>query len=61
MCCRRCAANRWDQASASIRVACGGADACVALATAQLSDLLSYLQACPEPSTRQGKDVTLSA
>jgi len=50
-----------EQASGAIRLYYGGADACVALATAQLSDLLCYLQACPEPSTRQGKDVTLSA
>jgi predicted GH43/DUF377 family glycosyl hydrolase len=50
-----------DEASGAIRIYYGGADACVALATAQLSDLLSYLHACPQPSPRQGRDVTLSA
>ena len=30
----------------------------VCLATAQLSDLLSYLQGCPAPSRPQGKEVT---
>lgn len=49
-----------DRASGAIRLYYGGADTCVALATAQISDLLSYLQACPMPST-QRKDVTLSA
>ena len=49
-----------DQASGAIRVYYGGADACVALATAQLADLLSHLHECPVPSTqRQG--VTFSA
>jgi len=54
-----------DPGTGAIRLYDGGADACVALATAQLSDLRSYLRsylhACPEPSSRQGKDVTLSA
>ena len=35
--------------SGTIRIYYGGADTCLALATAQLSDLLDYLRNCPEP------------
>jgi len=36
-----------DKASGTIRLYYGGADTCVALATAKLSDLLGYLRKCP--------------
>ena len=38
-----------DQDAGIIRMYYGGADSCLALATAQLSDVLSYLQSCPAP------------
>ena len=43
-----------DRPTGSIRLYYGAADSCLALATAQLSDLLAYLAHCPEPSG-QGK------
>ncbi|GFO80907.1 MAG: glycosidase [Methyloceanibacter sp.] len=38
-----------DNGSGAIRLYYGGADTCVALATATLSDLLDYLRQCPGP------------
>ena len=38
-----------DKESGEIRLYYGCADTCLALATAQVSDLLSYLQKCPVP------------
>ena len=38
-----------DKGSGAIRLYYGGADTCLALAAAQLSDLLSYLETCPAP------------
>lgn len=38
-----------DQPTGAIRLYYGAADTCVALARAQLSDLLHYLRTCPEP------------
>jgi predicted GH43/DUF377 family glycosyl hydrolase len=38
-----------DEPSGIIRLYYGGADTCLALATAQLSDVLDYLRTCPEP------------
>jgi beta-1,4-mannooligosaccharide phosphorylase len=48
-----------DKASGAIRLYYGGADTCLALATAQLSDLLGYLGNCPAPPTlkRGGNDL----
>lgn len=40
-----------DQTSGVVRIYYGGADSCVALATAKLSDLLSYMRKCPALST----------
>ena len=40
-----------DKPSGKIRIYYGGGDTCLALATAQLSDLLNYLRKCPEPKT----------
>jgi predicted GH43/DUF377 family glycosyl hydrolase len=39
-----------DKASGEIRMYYGGADSCMAIATAQVSDLLDYLKKCPEPT-----------
>ena len=41
-----------DQPSGAIRVYYGGADTCLALATARLSDVLDYLRDCPAPTAR---------
>jgi len=38
-----------DSVSGAIRMYYGGADSCVALATARLSDLLEYVRSCPAP------------
>ena len=46
-------------ASGTIRLYYGGADTCLALATAQLSDVLSYLRTCPEPKTRKREEMAL--
>jgi predicted GH43/DUF377 family glycosyl hydrolase len=43
-----------DKATGVIRIYYGGADTCIALATAQVSDLLSYLRTCPVPPEAQG-------
>ena len=52
---------RWilDKASGAIRMYYGGADTCLALATAQLSDVLSYLRNCPVPPARKRSGMTL--
>jgi beta-1,4-mannooligosaccharide/beta-1,4-mannosyl-N-acetylglucosamine phosphorylase len=52
-----------DEGSGEIRVYYGGADTCLALATAQLSDLLGYLRTCPTTQTAapiSGKAATIS-
>ena len=38
-----------NQATGVIRLYYGGADTCLALATAQLTDVLAYLSKCPDP------------
>jgi predicted GH43/DUF377 family glycosyl hydrolase len=48
-----------DNASGAIRMYYGGADTCLALATAQLSDVLSYLRECPAPPPRKRASMTL--
>ena len=40
-----------DKPTGTIRLYYGGADTCLALATAQLSDVLGYLRTCPAPRT----------
>ena len=45
--------------SGEIRIYYGGADSCVALATAQLSDVLDYLRKCPAPEPRKRTGMTL--
>ncbi len=42
-----------DPKSGQIRIYYGGADSCLALATAQLPELLDYLRKCPEPPPRK--------
>ena len=42
-----------DADTGMIRMYYGGADSCLALATAKLSDVLSYLKKCPAPPTRK--------
>jgi predicted GH43/DUF377 family glycosyl hydrolase len=49
-----------DKASGDIRMYYGGADTCLALATAQLSDVLSYLNKCPAPPLRKRTGMALS-
>jgi predicted GH43/DUF377 family glycosyl hydrolase len=49
-----------DKPSGTIRIYYGGADTCIALATAQLSDLLDYLRDCPAPAGRKRPGMTLS-
>jgi predicted GH43/DUF377 family glycosyl hydrolase len=39
-----------DKESGQIRIYYGGADSCIALATAQLDELLDYMRGCPEPT-----------
>lgn len=39
-----------DKASGAVRIYYGGADSCVALATAHLSELLEYVRKCPGPA-----------
>src|SRR5437879_6118612 len=48
-----------DPRSGAIRIYYGGADSCLALATAQLSDVLGYLGTCPAPPTRKRPGMTL--
>ena len=38
-----------DKATGVIRIYYGGADSCIALATAQVTELLDYLRTCPVP------------
>jgi len=47
-----------DKPTGTIRLYYGGADTCLALATAQLSDILSYLRDCPVPPTRKRAGMT---
>ncbi len=42
-----------DKATGVIRMYYGGADSCIALATAQLEDVLGYLRRCPVPEPRK--------
>lgn len=39
-----------DRVGGAVRIYYGGADSCVALATARLSDLLEYIRSCPAPT-----------
>jgi predicted GH43/DUF377 family glycosyl hydrolase len=41
-----------DEPTGVVKMYYGGADTCIALATAAISDLLEYIRRCPEP--RQG-------
>lgn len=48
-----------DEATGAVRMYYGGADSCLALATAQLSDLLTYLRSCPAPPLRKRLGIAL--
>jgi predicted GH43/DUF377 family glycosyl hydrolase len=48
-----------DKPTGVIRMYYGGADNCLALAMAQLLELLDYLHNCPEPPIRKRKSMTL--
>jgi predicted GH43/DUF377 family glycosyl hydrolase len=49
-----------DKPSGVIRLYYGGADTCLALATARLDDLLAYLEQCPAPKIRKRRGMMLS-
>lgn len=49
-----------DSANGVIRMYYGGADTCLALATARLSDLLDYLRSCPVPVPQPAIRTTFS-
>ena len=49
-----------DESSGAIRLYYGGADTCLALATAQLSDLLAYLRDCPAPPSDKRRGASFS-
>ncbi len=42
-----------DEATGTIRMYYGAADSCLALATAQLSEVMDYLRTCPVPPVRE--------
>ncbi len=44
-----------DKASGDLRIYYGGADTCVAVATARVDDLLEWLHAEPNPLTNSGQ------
>jgi predicted GH43/DUF377 family glycosyl hydrolase len=48
-----------DKPGNTIRLYYGGADTCLALATAQLSEVLAYLRTCPAPKSRKRAEMTL--
>jgi beta-1,4-mannooligosaccharide/beta-1,4-mannosyl-N-acetylglucosamine phosphorylase len=48
-----------DKPSGTIRIYYGGADTCLALASAQLADVLDYLCKCPAPEPRKRTGMTL--
>jgi predicted GH43/DUF377 family glycosyl hydrolase len=49
-----------DEPTGMIRMYYGGADSCLALATAKVSDLLGYLQSCPAPPARKRAGMVIS-
>ena len=48
-----------DKPSGEIRLYYGGADTCLALATAQLSDLLGYLRNCPASHAQPPRQIAV--
>src|SRR5438094_927109 len=48
-----------DKKSGAIRMYYGGADSCLALATARLPDVLNYCRSCPAPPLRKRTGLTL--
>jgi predicted GH43/DUF377 family glycosyl hydrolase len=49
-----------DQPTGIIRLYYGGADTCLALATAHLDELLAYLAQCPTPQNHNRRSMMLS-
>jgi len=49
-----------DKVTGEIRIYYGGADTCIALATAKLADVLEYLRKCPAPEPRKRTGVTFA-
>jgi hypothetical protein len=49
-----------DEPTGEIKIYYGGADSCIALATAQLSELLAYMKTCPRPNPRRHHGMTFS-
>lgn len=47
-----------DEATGTIRMYYGGADSCLALATARLTDVLDYVRSCPTPPQRLRPSMT---
>ncbi|MGH2455209.1 MAG: hypothetical protein ACRDHD_02990 [Candidatus Limnocylindria bacterium] len=45
-----------DPATDELRVYYGAADSSVAVATAQLSDVVAYVRSCPKPDRRRFSD-----
>jgi beta-1,4-mannooligosaccharide/beta-1,4-mannosyl-N-acetylglucosamine phosphorylase len=48
-----------DKMNGTIRMYYGGADSCLALAVAELSDVLGYLRKCPAPPMRKRAGMVL--
>jgi beta-1,4-mannooligosaccharide/beta-1,4-mannosyl-N-acetylglucosamine phosphorylase len=48
-----------DKATGTLRIYYGGADTCIALATAQLSEVLDYLSRCPAPAHRKRTGIVM--
>ena len=49
-----------DETNGEIRMYYGGADSCLALATAKLTDVLDYIRSCPAPPKRDRTGVRYS-
>jgi predicted GH43/DUF377 family glycosyl hydrolase len=50
-----------DAANGMVRLYYGGADTCLALATAHISDLLDYVRRCPMPPAGKRASMILAA
>jgi predicted GH43/DUF377 family glycosyl hydrolase len=50
-----------DKVDGEIRIYYGGADSCIAVATARLADLLEYLRNCPVPAARTRPEIIVPA
>jgi len=48
-----------DEATGVVRMYYGGADSCIALATANVADLLDYIKTCPVPTAKKKLGITV--